>query len=238
MATQVFFARINGTLEETTLGAGAGFNTEIDFTDDLALPAHEALVEYSGRYQFRPRWAMTYSIMTQELEDSGYPSEPFYLRSWFFPTTTPIRTRWELTYQKVGLQYHTIYTPTTIVSITGSWLYFDQRFRVFSTICGDQEGIIDRTRNMATSGIQIQRCCKTLPNGATFSSDHRIDFAYLDDTFGIDLQVGGRFSVPMGFNRWGYVRGGYRWIDFNEDRDDLRLDSTLEGGFVELGLIF
>ena len=61
---------------------------------------------------------------------------------------------------------------------------------------------------------------------------------YLDDTFVVDLQVGGQFSVPMNAGRWGYARSGYRFIDFKEDRDDLRFDTTLEGWFIEAGLIF
>jgi hypothetical protein len=47
-----------------------------------------------------------------------------------------------------------------------------------------------------------------------------------------------RFSVPMGAGRWGYARGGYRYLSLAEDRTDFRLDATLEGGFVEAGLIF
>ncbi len=36
----------------------------------------------------------------------------------------------------------------------------------------------------------------------------------------------------------GYAKGGYMYINFQEDRNDLRLDTTLEGAFVEAGLIF
>jgi hypothetical protein len=44
--------------------------------------------------------------------------------------------------------------------------------------------------------------------------------------------------VPMNCGRWGFARGGYRLINFTENRNDLRLDIGLEGGFVEGGLIF
>jgi hypothetical protein len=70
------------------------------------------------------------------------------------------------------------------------------------------------------------------------SCDNRIGLAFLDGTFGYDLQAGFRFSVPMNCGRWGFARGGYRLIQFQEDRDDLRMDHTLEGWFGELGLIF
>ena len=39
-----------------------------------------------------------------------------------------------------------------------------------------------------------------------------------------------QFSVPMNSGRWGYAKGGYRFINFKEDRTDLRLDTYLEGG--------
>ena len=69
--------------------------------------------------------------------------------------------------------------------------------------------------------------------------DNRVGLGYLDGTFALDLQVGlAGDSVPMNAGRWGYAKGGYRLINFTEDRSDLRLDTYLEGAFVEAGLIF
>jgi hypothetical protein len=77
-----------------------------------------------------------------------------------------------------------------------------------------------------------------LPNGATFSCDNRFGIGYLDDTTALDLQTGVQVNIPLGLGRWGYARGGYRYIKFDEDRDDLALNSIFEGGFAELGMIF
>jgi hypothetical protein len=47
-----------------------------------------------------------------------------------------------------------------------------------------------------------------------------------------------RFSVPLNSGRWGFVRGGYRLLNFYENRTDLKMDVNMEGGFAEAGLIF
>ncbi len=75
-------------------------------------------------------------------------------------------------------------------------------------------------------------------NGATLSCDTKVGLGFLDGTFGLDVQTGLQFSVPMNSGRWGYAKGGYRLINFTEDRNDLRLDALFEGGFAELGMIF
>jgi hypothetical protein len=44
--------------------------------------------------------------------------------------------------------------------------------------------------------------------------------------------------VPMGANRFGYAAGGYRLLQLQEDRNDLRLDATFEGFYAEGGIVF
>ena len=146
----------------------------------------------------------------------------------------------DLTYQRVGLIYDAISTCNAKLSVFGSWLLNDQRVNyVDNPICGGSSCVIvDRNRNMVQAGAELQRCIKTLCNGSTFSCDNRVGVGFLDDTFNLDVQAGFRFAVPMGPRRWGYMRGGYRLVEFNEQRSDIRLDTHLEGGFAELGLIF
>ncbi len=91
---------------------------------------------------------------------------------------------------------------------------------------------------MVNTGAEFQRCLRTLPNGATLACDNKAEVIWLDGTIGVDVQAGMRFSVPLGAGRWGYAKGGYRFLNFNESRDDLKLDSSFEGGFVEGGVIF
>jgi hypothetical protein len=187
--------------------------TEADLTSNDIVPLHTTLLEYSARYQFRPRWAAHYSIM---------PVPEF-----------------DYVYQKVGLIYQPIKNCRAVVSLFNYWVFQDQKLTYeHEPYCGTTTETIDRTRNMVSSGIEIEKCVRTLCNGSTLSCDNKIGISYLDDTFGYDLQTGFRFTVPMNSGRWGYAKGGYRLIDYREDRPEFRLDQVMEGGFVEMGLIF
>jgi len=204
---------------------------DLDFNDGLGLPSHKWLMEYSVRHQFRPHWSCFYSIMPIEMDETfQHPSFPGIV----------LRTKWEHVYQRVGIMYQPIVTCNASVSIYGTWLFMDQKFRLNSgSHCPTRSTTtVDRTRHMIMSGIEFQKCIRTLCNGGTLSCDSKVGLGYLDGTFGLDVQAGFRFSVPMNCGRWGYARGGYRLIDFREDRTDLRMDHTLEGWFGELGLIF
>ncbi|MEJ2718096.1 MAG: hypothetical protein P8182_13315, partial [Deltaproteobacteria bacterium] len=237
-SAQLFYARLRGTASYGSSLYGY-WDTEINFNDDLGLPGHKYVGEYTARYQFRPRWAFHYSILPFETENTHLLERSFYFGGWLYPAGTMVRTKWQFVYQKVGLLFQPIVTPHAIVTVFNYWLFQDQRLRVLNEVCSSGTcRTIDRTRQMIMSGIEFQRCIRTLPNGCTFSCDNRIGLGYLDDTFVVDLQLGGQFSVPMNVGRWGYARGGYRYLDLKEDRNDQRLDTTLEGWFIEAGLIF
>jgi hypothetical protein len=230
LAVQAFYARIKGTLQwsEPLLG---GLHPAVDFNDGLGLPGHKWLMEYSARHQFRPHWSCFYSIMPIEVEETYMsPSLPGQV----------FKTKWEHLYQRVGIMYQPIVTCNASVSVFGTWMFMDQKFTMSSSnhCAAHAAKTIDRTRNMVMPGLEVQKCIRTLCNGGTLSCDNRVGLAFLDGTFGLDVQAGFRFSVPMNCGRWGFARGGYRLIQFNESRDDLRLDHTLEGWFAELGLIF
>ena len=86
--------------------------------------------------------------------------------------------------------------------------------------------------------IQFQRCLRTAPNGGTFSFDNRAAFLFNDDVEGYDVQLGGRFSVPLGCGRWGFAKGGYRFVQLQKSQSEYLFKSSFEGGFIEGGLIF
>lgn len=230
LAVQTFYARIRGTLKwsEPVLG---GAHPPVDFNDGLGLPGHKWLMEYSARHQFRPHWSCFYSIMPIDVEETYvnplFPGQVF-------------KSRWEHVYQRVGIMYQPIVTCNASVSVFGTWTFMDQKFQLNSSnhCAANRTVTVDRTRHMVMPGLEVQKCIRTLCNGGTFSCDNRVGLAFLDDTFGLDVQAGFRFSAPMNCGRWGFARGGYRLIQFEESRDDFRLDHTLEGWFGELGLIF
>jgi hypothetical protein len=234
---QAFFATIDGTVQSPSLVFGLPAS-EIDFDSDLALPVHQTLWEYKGQYQFRPSWAISYSIMPIHLEATNIAPRTLYIGQIIIPQGTTMKTNWDFVYQRVGLVYQPIFSCNATVSISASWLYNDQKFQLSSTVCAGKCAIVDRTRQMAMTGIGIQKCIRTLCNGATLSCDSRVDIGFLDGAFALDVEPGMRFSIPLNCGRWGYVRGGYRYLNFKEDRDDLRLDTVMQGGYAEMGLIF
>ena len=238
LATQVFFARVRGTVSQGAYAGGFIPATDIDINDDLGIPSSGVFLEYSARYQFAPSWAAYYSIMPIQLEASHTLERDLYYGQWLLPAGSRVHTKWDLTYQRVGLLYQPIVSCNALVSVFGGWTYNEQSTEVFNYVCHGHWSTVTRTRHMINSGIEIQKCLLTKCGGATLSCDHRVGVNYLDGTFGVDVQAGIRYSVPLGAGRWGYGRGGYRYLNLNEDRDDMRLDAVLDGGFVEAGLIF
>lgn len=236
-AVQVFFATVSGTMKAGP-GIGGIPPTEVDFSDDLGLPVHKALLEYSAWCQFRPHWAVYYSIMPISLEGDQTLQRTIIYRGLVLPLGTRVHTKWDFTYQRVGLVYQAISNCNTELSVYGSWLFNDQKESVKSGICGGTTCTVDRTRHMVMAGVGFKKCIRTMCSGATLSCDNRVNLGFLDNTFALDVQTGLQFSVPMNAGRWGFARGGYRLLNLNEDRDDLKLDSSFEGGFVEAGLIF
>ncbi len=227
---QVFFARVKGAAKWPIYGQ-AVIHPSMDFNDPLGLPAHATLLEYSGAYQFRPNWSLFYSIMPIELE-AHYTLD-------YFPGIV-FKSKWQSVYQRVGLAYTAINTCNATVRVWGSWLFNENRLLMNSgSHCPQNRQVtLDRTRNMVMAGLDFQKCIRTMCNGSTLSCDNRVGIGFLDGTFGLDVQAGLRYSVPMNCGRWGYARGGYRLISFRENRSDLQLDTNLEGWFVEMGMIF
>jgi len=240
LEAQLFYARTSGTVQWPAVAFfGTIPTTELDPVHDLGIPGHAYLGEYTARYQFRPNWALHYSVMPFELSGTNLLDRSIVLGNWILPFGSTINTKWQFLYQRLGLIYQPIVTQYAIVSIFNYWLYQSQQLSVSSQACINTACYrVDRTRNMIMSGIEVQKCIVTLPNAATLSCDTRVGLGYLDQTFSLDLQTGLQFSVPMNANRWGYAKGGYRWINFKEGRDDLHWDTALEGWFAEAGLIF
>lgn len=239
--TQVFFPRIRGTFRWPTLVTRLLVpyaTTDIDLNDDLGIPKHKTLLEYHSRCQIRPNWAIYYSIMPIALEGNKTITRPIAYGIWLYPAGTHINTKWNYTYQRVALAYQPINTCNARLAVYGGWLFDEQWLHLKSGVCGGRGSTIYRTRHQVVSGIDFQRCIRTNCNGSTLSSDIRFGISYLDNTLGIDVQAGLQFSVPMNSGRYGFARGGYRWLNFDENRVDLRMEVNMAGGFVEAGLIF
>jgi hypothetical protein len=237
VSVQAFFAAVNGTVRYPALVSGLPAST-IDFDNDLGLDVHKVLWEYSAKCQFRPSWAFFYSIMPIHMDVNRIAQNTLYFGQFIIPAGSVIKTNWDFVYQRVGILYQPVFNCSSVVSIRASWLFNDQKLETGCNICAGVKTTVNRTRNMIMSGIQIEKCIRTMCNGGTFTCDNTVDIGYLDGVFALDVQAGFRYSVPMNCSRWGYAKGGYRYLNFKEDRNDLRLDTLMQGWFAELGIIF
>jgi hypothetical protein len=237
LATQVFWANFSGVVRWPAAVNGVA-TSELDATQDLGLPINNVLLDYSARCQFRPNWTLFYAIMPIHMTGDSVLNKTVYYGGWVWGPGTHLRSKWDFVYQRAGIMYQPIISCQATVSLFAGWTYNDQKARVTNGTCHLSQSRVDRTRNMVFGGLELQRCVRTLCNGATLSTDCRGGVNFLDGAFGVDASTSLRFSVPLGMNRWGYARGGYRYLSITEDRTDLRMDAIFQGGFAELGLIF
>jgi hypothetical protein len=245
MGAQVFFARTKGTLAwprySPYYSVTQGWNNETDFSGMLKLPEHNVLVELSARYQFRPNWAMRYEVLFDEINGGGWADQQFIFGPWwwgFIVYGQQIQTKWEHAYHRVSLVYDAVRTYQSLISVSAGWVHADDKISLNCWACGYWNTAFSKSTDAIITGLEFQRCVKTALNGGTFSFDHKAAAIFLDDVEGYDLEAAGRFSVPMNCGRWGYVKGGYRFVQLKKSQNDYLLNSTLEGGFVEGGLIF
>jgi hypothetical protein len=233
----VFWSRMSGVARFP--GAVANFpTTDVDPNSELGIPTHNVLLEYGAYCQFRPQWALYYSIMPISLEGNETLLRTVYLGNLILGPGTFVHTKWDFVYQKAGLLYEPIKTCNTVISLRGSWTFNEQRYQINSAICTGRCVTVDRTRQMASLGVGLQKCLKTMCNGGTLGCDSKVDLGFLDNTFALDVKAGLRYAVPMGANRFGYASGGYRLLQLQENRNDLRLDATFEGFYAEGGIVF
>ena len=237
LSAQVFFARVKGTVQWPGMVLGQP-TTQLDMNNDLGIPEHAYLMEYSAYYQLNPSWAVFYTVMPTSLSSVFTTTRAITYGNTTYPAGTQLYSTWDNYYQRVGLQYTAINSCGARVSIYNSWLFNVQKNTIKGGICGGSCCGVDRTRNMVMSGIEFQKCIDNKCNGGALSCDTKAGVAWLDGTWGFDVQAGLRYAVPMGNNRWGYAKGGYRIINLYEDRNDLQMDSSLSGAFVEMGIVF
>jgi hypothetical protein len=89
------------------------------------------------------------------------------------------------------------------------------------------------------AGIEFERCLKTSRFANTLSMECKAGAAFLDDAVGADLSTGLKYTISMGNGRWGYLGGGYRFVNFKKGYSDFKqIDTTIEGGYLKLGFIF
>lgn len=210
---------------------------DVDLNSDLGLPEHQWLGSFSASYRFNPRWSLRYSILPMVMDSSGTTNSTFAFGNNTHTSGTTVRSKWERLYHRMGIVYDPIRTISSRVSLFGDYVRINDKLSVIQPgCCGD---VMDNEFNMAMAGIEFEKCLKTGRFCNTLSIECKAGVAFGDDGVGADMATGLKYSIPMSSGRWGYVKGGYRFMTFKKKSSDVRLvDTAMEGGFVQMGFVF
>ncbi len=246
-SAQAIFARTRGTIAWPRICWQTSWGQEnlVDLNDILGIPAHDVVPEFTVRYQFRCNWALRYSLLGGEFPggqsdwwQTGNQQYCFGPNSYGFTTLEGQQSKWEHLYHRVGLVYDAIRTCSSVTSVFWDWVHTDDKISVSCTVCGNESRIFSQSGDSMIVGLEFQRCLKTALNGGTLTSNYKAGFIFYDNVEGWDVQLGLRYSIPLGCERWGYVEGGYRYVEIKKSQPDFLWTNAIEGGFVEASLTF
>ena len=243
MSAEVMFARTKGTVRHIAgSNATASYRGiyDVDLNSDLGVPDHWVVPTYSARYRFKPKWSIRYQIMPIEMGGSGSPG-----RDIAFGTSTRyggagwqnLRVKWERQYHRIGLVYDTIRTYRARISVVGDYVRVDDKLTVIQPgCCGD---IFNSDLNMGMAGLEFETALRTGRWWNTLSLECSAGVAFGDEAFGSDVSTGLKYRIYLNGGRWGYLRGGYRYLTYNKNYSDAKQWSTvIEGGYLQMGFIF
>jgi hypothetical protein len=239
MKAEAFFARTKGTVRYLT-GYQAlptfGTSGDIDLNADMGLPEHAVVPIFTAQYRFRPQWGVRYSIMPMAMDGSGSVSSNFVFGT-NFNMGQNTRVKRESLYQRIGLVYDPIRTYTARVSVFADYVRINDRISANQGFGGSTT--MDNDLNMAMAGLEFERCLKTTRNSSTLSLECRAGISFLDEAVGSDMSSGLKYSVPLNNGRWGFISGGYRYMTYKKKYSEAKsFDTAMEGGYVQMGLIF
>jgi hypothetical protein len=249
IGVQAIFANIRAQVQwppnSTNWGWGWGYSEWTDFANNLGLPAHQVIPEVNAKYQFRCNWALQYTGLGTEIKGGKWVDNWFIFgfqggggSPQLWSPGQQVQSRWQYSYQKVGLVYDAVKNCKASISLFGGWAHADSRIDANCFNCGNWQSTLSKSIDTAAVGLELQKCMTTAPNGGTFSCEAKAVGMFGDDAAGVDVQVGGRYSIPVNCGRWGYMKGGYRLIDLKKSQNDFAIKTALDGGFVEMGFIF
>lgn len=237
----VFFARIKGKARFATGAFGTfgafGVIDDIDLNSDLGVPDHGVMGAYSIAYRFRPNWRVRYSIMPMTMNGSGQPGRSVVWGNTTFSTSQNLSVKWKRLQQSVVLAYDPIMAGSSRLSVIGGYLRINERLAVFQPGCCGSA--MDNDLNMGLAAFEFEKCLKQTRTCNTLSLQCGAGVAFGDDGFGSDLSTGLKYSIPLNSGRWGYVKGGYRFMSYKKKYSDVKaFDTAMEGGFLQMGVVF
>jgi hypothetical protein len=237
---EVLFARTKGTVRFLTGYQSAytyGTSGDVDLNGDMGIPEHAVVPTFTAQYRFRPQWGVRYSITPLAQDGSGTVSSNFVFGTTTFNNSQNTRVKRESLYQRIGLVYDPIRTYTSRVSVFGDYVRINDKISATQGFGGS--ATMDNDLNMAMAGLEFERCLKTTRTNNTLSLECRAGIAFLDEAVGSDLSTGLKYSIPLNNGRWGFVSGGYRYLNYKKKYSDAKsFDTAMEGGYLQMGFIF
>jgi hypothetical protein len=239
VSAEAMYARTKGKVRFSQ-GVYGTYNTyeDVDLNSDLGVPDHNVMGTFAARYRFSPAWSVRYSLMPMVIESSGTASRNFTFGNVnLVAYGQATKVKWERFYHRIGLVYDPIRTMSSRVSVFGDFVKLDDRIQF--TQVGFASSTMDTNFNMGMAGVEMERCLKTTASCSTLSLECSAAVAFGDDGVGSDMSTGIKFSIPLNNGRWGFVKGGYRYLTYKKKYSDAKLiDTCVDGGFVQMGLVF
>lgn len=216
----------------TNLAGGKG--TELDLQRDLDLSKYEYVAEYEARCQIRCNWGLRFSFMPIEYRDNTIPRYGFYFGNIWFPPGYSVLTKWNRNIYRWDIVYDWFQGPHAVSSIFAGYSLYDDKLAISNFA---QNRARSRTFGLAYAGGSIDRVITTVGSGAA-STHCKASVQFLEGYFGWDAYAAGRFAVPLGCGRFGYLEGGWRWIVLETYRPTNTDKTSMQGPIGAVGLVF
>ncbi|MBI5252473.1 MAG: hypothetical protein HY912_23510 [Desulfomonile tiedjei] len=240
LAADVFFARTKGKVRFYR-GISWGYYglDDVDLNADMGLDDHGVMGSFMAMYRFRPKWALRYSIMPMTMMGSGQAGRSFMFGNTQYTGGQAVSVQWERLEQRLGLIYDAVHSHSSRIGLFGDYIRVNERIKTMQMLAGMGGNTMDNDLNMAMAGIEFEKCLKTTHTKATLSLECKAGAAFLDDAVGAEAETALKYSIPMNNGRWGFVKGGYRYLTYKKKSSDARMfDMAMEGGFLQMGLVF
>ncbi len=238
---QALFARAKGkaTYWNNNYGYYWTYQPEVDFNSAMGIPDHAVIGTFTAKYKFQPRWSVSYSIMPTAIDGGGGGSNAFQFGNLNYNSGQTLKAKWERLYQRIGLVYDPIQTPTSRIGIFADYVRLNEKVSLFQTGSGTGGSVLDNDLNMGMAGIELEKLLKVTRFSNILSLECKAGVAFGDDAVGSDLSTGLKYSVALNNGRSGFLKGGYRYLTYKKKYSDAKMiDTAMDGGFVQMGFIF
>ncbi|MDQ7782959.1 MAG: hypothetical protein RDU20_08780 [Desulfomonilaceae bacterium] len=234
---EILFARIGGEARRGVTMTGLE-QPHVDFDDNLGFSKGGHTVwSVNALYQFRPRFALTYSFMPMTMEASGTSLTGFQFGGQSFMAGAQLNSKWERYAHRAGINFNVIRRANASTSLFAQWLYLQDRLSIRDG-AGTSPGVSwDDDKNLAVLGIRFDKCLRNY-RGNTLALNIAGGVAFLDDTMGYEADAGLSYLIPIKKGRFGFVKGGYKYSYLKKENDLEMLGTTMDGAYLQLGFLF